>query len=839
MGERQSGMLKDAESGILYMDNVQYLDGGLLREIASYSGKPGRKGLLIASCTPNAQPAQEEFQSEFPIVITMPRITERPIEERMEMIQTLFSTEASRVGRELVVKEELMRCLLLYECPENFQQLKRDIKIGCANAYVRELANDRRITLYVSDFEPTIRQGMSRFGQMREEIERLIPENSTFTFDGSRMRVSETETKNIYKELRQKAKQLESEGIEDEDIKMLLSTEVERAFGKYQQKLIHEVRSRKELELIVDEELIDMVERFLAKVENARNKKIDDAVFFGLCLHMKNVVNGTKTTESMDRLEISEVVTKYKQEYMLSLAFAEEIQEVYGRQLTIDEVILITMFLCYEPPKQTDKGQTVILYAFYGKDIAASIVRKLYSLESSNKTLYDITTKDPLTGAYNFETFKKKAQKLLTQTTKKYSLSYVDFADFKYINDVFGYKYGDEILINYAATISNELRTGEVLGRVSADNFVILRYYNEKNDIMVRQQQVDIKITEFMHDMYGGQAVSVQCGICYLEDLAEDLQIEGILDRANYARKTVKTGLNRKYAVYDESIRKQLRYEKSIENRMLKSLENEEFLVYFQPKVDLQTGLATQAEALVRWQTDEGLIIPPDKFIPIFEKKYLISSLDQYVFKKVCAFIRRRLDAGLPVNTISVNVSRLQFYNSDFVKTYEDIKNKFRIPDHLLEIEITESIAFDNVTFLEKTVSELKSKGFLISIDDFGTGFSSLSLLKNIPIDVLKIDQSFFRESIHKEKDNIVIKGIIDLVNKLSIRTVAEGIETAEQVAFLKSVNCNMIQGYFFYRPLPEDKFEAILNKEYAVKETAPATDSKVLAAENWTLQNN
>lgn len=115
---------------------------------------------------------------------------------------------------------------------------------------------------------------------------------------------------------------------------------------------------------------------------------------------------------------------------------------------------------------------------------------------------------------------------------------------------------------------------------------------------MVRQQQVDIKITEFMHDMYGGQAVSVQCGICYLEDLAEDLQIEGILDRANYARKTVKTGLNRKYAVYDESIRKQLRYEKSIENRMLKSLENEEFLVYFQPKVDLQTGLATQVK---RW----------------------------------------------------------------------------------------------------------------------------------------------------------------------------------------------------------------------------------------------
>ena len=219
LGERQSGMLKDAESGILYMDNVQYLDGGLLREIAECSTKPGRKGLLIASCTPDEQPAQEEFQSEFPIIVTMPRITERPIEERMEMIQTLFSTEASRVGRELVVKEELMRCLLLYECPENFQQLKRDIKIGCANAYVRELANENKITLYVSDFDSKIRQGMSRFGQVRGEIESLIPENSIFTFDGSQMRVSETETKNIYKELRQKAKLLEAEGIEDDDIK--------------------------------------------------------------------------------------------------------------------------------------------------------------------------------------------------------------------------------------------------------------------------------------------------------------------------------------------------------------------------------------------------------------------------------------------------------------------------------------------------------------------------------------------------------------------------------------------------------------------------------------------
>lgn len=443
-------------------------------------------------------------------------------------------------------------------------------------------------------------------------------------------------------------------------------------------------------------------------------------------------------------------------------------------------------------------------------------LRKLYSLENSNQTLYAITTKDPLTGAYNFDFFKKEAEKILSTTTQKYSIIYVDFADFKYINDVFGYKYGDEILTNYVRIINEELHDGELLGRVSADNFVILRHYIDRQDIMNRQHYVDIKITEFMHNLYGGQALSVQCGICYLEDLIENLKIEGMIDRANYARKTVKSGLNIKYAVYNENIRRQLQEEKSIENRMLNALEKEEFLVYYQPKVDLKTGLATQAEALVRWQTDGGMIIPPNKFIPIFEKKYLISALDQYVFKKVCALLRRRLDQNLPVGTISVNVSRLQFYNSDFVKIYEDIKNQFRIPDNMLEIELTESIAFENVLLLEKTVIELKNKGFLISIDDFGTGFSSLSMLKNIPIDILKIDQSFFAHSTHKEKDSIVVKGIIDLVNKLNIRTVAEGIETAEQVEFLKSINCTMVQGYFFYKPLSETIFEQVLDKEYS-----------------------
>lgn len=406
MGDGEQGLLHQSEKGVLYLDNIQYLGGILQREVAMYSSSSAPRGILLASCTPDTIPAQEEFQGEFPIVVPMPKITERPIAERMEMIKLLFSTEASRVGRVLVVKEELMRCLLLYECPENFQQLKRDIKIGCANAYVRELANPAEITLYVSDFDVRIRQGILRYGSVREEIEELIPENSSFAFDGRDMKVSETESKNIYQELRKKAQKLDAEGLSQDDIQMLLSTELERAFGKYQSQLVHDVTSRKELGLIVDDELMQLVEKFIKKVETIQNRTIDESVFFGLCLHMKGVVNQNRETETVGKLEISQVVTKHKQEYLLSAEFAEEIQEKYQVEMPIDEVILITMFLCYEPPKQLSAGNPVILYAFYGKEVAASIV----------KTITDITGFDHV---YSFELSYKMDERSTCEALKK------------------------------------------------------------------------------------------------------------------------------------------------------------------------------------------------------------------------------------------------------------------------------------------------------------------------------------------------------------------------------------------------------------------------------------
>lgn len=441
-----------------------------------------------------------------------------------------------------------------------------------------------------------------------------------------------------------------------------------------------------------------------------------------------------------------------------------------------------------------------------------SNIRKILNLESANKTLEDKAGRDILTNAYTVVKFKEVAQKLLDKNhDKKYAVFYVDFADFKYINDLFGYAWGDRILKEYANIIQKDMRSDEVFCRVNADNFVILRYYDSKKELLERQKEVDTRVTEYMRQSTEKHALSVCCGLCCVEDVIEDLKIEGLMDRANFARKTVKTGKFDKYRFYNESIRRKLYQEKSIESSMDTALEQKEFKVYYQPKVELSTNRVVCSEALVRWQKPDGTIISPADFIPVFEKNYTIPLLDRYVFEEVCRWLRHLLDTGREALPVSVNVSRLQFYNSDFVKAYAEIRDKYRIPEGLLEIEFTETILFDNWDVLSGIVEDLHKAGFSCSIDDFGKGYSFLSTIQNLNIDVLKIDAMFFPNITTKEKDRLLVEGIIKLVRQFGVVTVAEGIETMEQVEFLRSVNCDMIQGYVFYRPMPEAEYEELL----------------------------
>lgn len=444
--------------------------------------------------------------------------------------------------------------------------------------------------------------------------------------------------------------------------------------------------------------------------------------------------------------------------------------------------------------------------------------KKMLDLESRNRRLSDIMKRDTLTGVYQFPYFKEIAQDILNHNKDRhYAVIYTDFHDFKYINDVFGYAYGDSILSSYGRILMKELKENELCGRVSADNFVLLLSYDKKEEIALRQQKADDNIREFMHNAYDHQVLTTCCGICCIDAVEEHLTIGGYVDRANIARSRVKHDAHENYVYYDDAIRKHLMEEKTLESRMQTALDNHEFIIEYQPKVDLKTKKIASAEALVRWNFNHEQIIPPDRFIPLFERKLMIDRLDQYVMESVCRWMAKMLKEGKRVLPVAVNVSKLQFYDKEFVKRYVEIRDRYQIPDDMIEIEITESIVFDDNNML-KIINALNEHHMPCAIDDFGKGYSALSMLRDLPIRYLKIDRYFFEHGVDQSRDLVLVKGIIEIVHKLHMKTIAEGIESMEQVEMLRRMDCDYIQGFVFYRPMRQEAYEKLLQQDDKVE---------------------
>ncbi|WP_462427241.1 putative bifunctional diguanylate cyclase/phosphodiesterase [Fusobacterium varium] len=433
-------------------------------------------------------------------------------------------------------------------------------------------------------------------------------------------------------------------------------------------------------------------------------------------------------------------------------------------------------------------------------------------LEKLNDKLKDIVYKDELTGDGNLKKFKLDAEKLIKENSEiKFAVFYLDFENFKYCNDVLGYKFGDYILKEYNKLLKEDMKDKETFGRFSADRFVVLRKYKDKHELIERQKHIDEKLKKIVEKSNERYNAAIYYGICCLEDIKEEMKIDELIDKANFAQKTIK-GQVINYAFYNENIRNKMREENYIRDNILKAIENEEFVVYFQPKVELKEKKIRNAEALVRWKNSLGKLIPPGLFIPILEKDLLISVLDQYVFEKTCQWLKKQMKECKRILPVSVNVSKMQFYSLDFIEVYSKLKKKYGVPNNIVIIEFTESAIFNDIKRVKEIIDELHINGFLCSIDDFGNGYSSLNALKDMKVDSLKIDSLFFNESENKRREEIIIKGIITLAKELNMKTVAEGIEKQEQVDFLREAGCDLIQGYIFYRPMPIEDFEKLEN---------------------------
>ena len=427
----------------------------------------------------------------------------------------------------------------------------------------------------------------------------------------------------------------------------------------------------------------------------------------------------------------------------------------------------------------------------------------------------NIQTRDTLTGVLSFDSFSVDAMKLLAECSTGITVAMVSVANFRQLNETSGYETGNAVIIAAADVLNSSVEHGELFCRVDGARFAVLFREGVTEKACLRLKQISAAIQGQIHDRCGLK-VYVVSGVYTLG--SENIGIMAALDRAILAQKTVKDKAyytSNMTAVYDSRMDDAMLSKQYIERHMVEALENNEFKVFYQPKVDPFTGRVMGAEALVRWIRPDGEIISPGKFIPLFERNGFISDMDFAVYRSVITDIRRWQGMGIDIPVISMNVSRDHLNDDSFVENICSMAFKSGVSSSRIELEITESMLNDNMSRLIDVMTALKDAGFRISVDDFGSGYSSLNLIALLPFDTLKIDGGFFLKNQLTDKNKAVISSVIELAKKLRLTVVSEGVETDEQVDFLKKLECELIQGYYYYKPMPSAEFEKILAEQY------------------------
>ena len=426
--------------------------------------------------------------------------------------------------------------------------------------------------------------------------------------------------------------------------------------------------------------------------------------------------------------------------------------------------------------------------------------------------------KDILTGLDQYEVFLQKLEKELEQIgDDRIIIVYTDIKHFKYINDTYGYKVGDALLQDFVEEFMGKTDIIICASRVYSDNFVVANrvppdyYTNEEfSDLSHKlKQQREPKF----RGKYLNSRLQFCTGISVIDKNSRSQDAETAVSNANLARKVAKEMEHDSCVLFDQSMMEGIRREVEITSSIPKALAQKEFQVYFQPKIDTETLELIGAEALVRWQKPDGSFVYPDEFIPLIERSGQIIDVDYYVYREVFQFLARRIKEGKKVVPISLNVSRVHLQKMHILQYVKELLEEFPIPCSMVEFELTESIYLDNTEQALELIKGLHKMGIKVSMDDFGSGYSSLNLLSKLPIDIIKLDKVFLKEGEMQENDRIIISCVVDMAKKLKITSLCEGVETQEQSDYLKEVGCQMQQGFYFSRPIPQEVFENLIEK--------------------------
>ena len=429
----------------------------------------------------------------------------------------------------------------------------------------------------------------------------------------------------------------------------------------------------------------------------------------------------------------------------------------------------------------------------------------------NRRRLEQLAYVDSITGGNNFNKFKLLAAEMIERNKgKSLYMIRIDIDNFKLLNDMYGYREGDEILVGIDRLLSRMDAGEDLHARLSDDNFIWLVSCHGEEEVVGKIRQFDDAFQSAMIQNQKGYKLGFTFGAYKIHP--KNMDVDKIIDRAAMAHQRAKLlHADPKVVFYDEKLRNDAIRIKTIENMMYDALENKEFLVYLQPKYNVATSCIEGAEALVRWVRD-GKVIPPSEFISIFERNGFIVNMDMYVLEEVCRLQRKWLDMGIHPVPISINQSKSLVYSKDYVDKLYGVITRYNLPPRLIEVELLETIIHDNVTELVSIIRQLRRIGLLICIDDFGSGYSSLNMLKDFDVDVLKIDREFLNNAEISERAKYVLAQIITLAKGLRMVVVTEGVETEKQAGLLKELDCDTAQGFFYARPMPFDRFEKLLS---------------------------
>ncbi len=418
---------------------------------------------------------------------------------------------------------------------------------------------------------------------------------------------------------------------------------------------------------------------------------------------------------------------------------------------------------------------------------------------------------DHLTGLFNATAFYEKAAEMITDPqAPAYELVYLDVENFKIYNEWYGREAGDAMLRTIAEHLAAlSQRFNGVAGYFGGDNFVILIPAGTTTEKRInRQMQQD----PFDSDDMIGFRPSV--GVCIIDDTSTP--IGTICDHALIALNSVKGDYEKRVAWYNSGMAEKLESEAKTLREITQALKNREFVLYFQPQCSTHTGRIIGLEALVRWNHPQRGIVAPGEFIPVLERHGFIANLDLYVWDEVCSHLRSWIDRGNRPVPVSVNISRADLYAVDVPETFIDLTSRYNLDRSLIELEITESAYVEDVKMIE-TVNALKLLGFTVLMDDFGSGYSSLNMLKEINVDILKLDMRFMNQSGDSRRSENILEAIVSMARLMDLHIIAEGTETKEQVEFLKTIGCDYAQGYYFYRPMDAEHIEELILTEGVV----------------------